>query len=710
MKPLSRIIGRASGTRLRAVQQTEMAECGLACVAMIANHHGYGADLRELRERFAVSNRGMSLAHLISVCQDSQLVVRALRVELAGLETIQLPAILHWNGAHFVVLESVNSGWGHTSYTIVDPATGRQTLSQKVFSELFTGVLLEVSPGLHFSTAPAPARFRLRQLWSGVKNLSVPATQVVILSLLFQIGALIAPLYLQMLIDTVQADFDVGVLMPVALGFVVLAGLAAGIMLARSVIIAEVSNSFAFQIASSLFRHMMSLPATWFSRRQVADTASRFESVNPVSDFITKNCISSTLDGGLALLSILIIALYSVPLALSAGAFALLQIACRAFIAPRQRLATDEMVKAAARQNGSVFETVRGINTIKMYGLESTRMFSWVELKGREISAKVRGEILSAKLDAALFFITQLDRIAFITLAYVFSSGDRLAIGVLAALIFYKENLSAAITSLGKTFSDFRMLGAHLERLADISLERSEPGEMSVKLVDDFTELSVEQVSFRYSDYESYLLSDLAITVSKGESVAIVGPSGGGKTTFIKLITGALNPTTGSIKVNGRLLSDYGPRRFRQKIGIVSQDDTLYEGTIGENICLFDSEPDFARVEEVCRIACIWDDIQKMPMGLGSLVGDMGASLSGGQRQRIFLARALYRSPALLIMDEGTAHLDAALETRITEALSSLGIASVLIAHRRAAIQYVDRVYSLINGKLEEVDKEEAMA
>ena len=284
-----------------------------------------------------------------------------------------------------------------------------------------------------------------------------------------------------------------------------------------------------------------------------------------------------------------------------------------------------------------------------------------------------------------------------------------MTIGMLFAFVAYKQQfVDKAVRLIEKTI-EFRMLDLHLERLADITQAEQEPGQDRTSYrAPPIGRIEVRNLSFRYGSGESFVFEHVSFTVEPGDYLAITGPSGGGKTTLMKVMLGLLDPVEGEVLIDGLPLGTFGARAFRDHVGVVMQDDQLLSGSIADNICFFDQAFDHAHMQHCAEIACVHDEIMRMPMSYDTLIGDMGSSLSGGQRQRILLARALYRRPKLLFMDEGTSHLDTAIEARVNTAIRGLGLTRIIIAHRPETIASASRQITIMNGRLCEIEQSDA--
>lgn len=329
-------------------------------------------------------------------------------------------------------------------------------------------------------------------------------------------------------------------------------------------------------------------------------------------------------------------------------------------------------------------ETARAIQTLKLFNRENERETQWLNRYADVVNANVRIGRTRVTFKTANDAIFGLENIVTVFLAARLALANELTVGMVFAFMVYKHQFTDKAVLLVEKALDLRILRLHLERLADIALNPLERGHDrpldGIRRIQGKIEL--RNVCFRYAESEPYVLDNINLTIEAGRFVTIMGPSGGGKTTLIKIILGLLEPTSGEVLIDGIPLSTIGARVYRENVAAVMQDDQLLSGTIADNICFFDPTFDHQRMVDCAQMAGIHDEIMNMPMAYNSLIGDMGSSLSGGQKQRVLLARALYRLPKILVMDEGTAHLDIDKEKEINQHLRSLQMTRVSVAHR----------------------------
>ena len=678
--------------KLPMMLQNEAAECGVACLAMLASYHGHDVDLAGLRRRFPTSLKGATLARVMNMAGQLGLTCRSLKLDLDELAQLKTPCVLHWDLNHFVVLKRV----GSRHAVIHDPARGIRKLRLKDVSEHFTGVALELDPAADFTPVSECQAISMRALTGTMRGLLPALVQILVLALALEVFALAGPFYMQWVIDQVLVSADRDLLTLLGLGFIGIAIFSALITAARSWAVTWLSATLNVQWTSNLFSHLMRLPLDWFEKRHVGDVVSRFGSIQTIQKTLTTQFIGSLLDGLMSTITLVVMGFYSLWLtALVVGSFIGYGLIRWTFFNPLRR-ANEEQIVYGARQQSELLESIRGAMPIKLANKQDERLGRYsnatVEAANRSIGIQRLG--IAFTLSNQLMF--GIGRVAMIWIAAVLALEGKFSAGMLVAFIAYADQFTNRAAGLIDKWVDFSMLKLHAERVADIALNAPEkradtawsgpPPEASVEL---------RNVSFRYADGEPWILRDCSLRIEAGESVAITGRSGCGKSTLAKIVLGLLQPTEGEVRFGGIDIRKLGLDTYRQWVGAVMQDDQLFAGSIADNISFFDPETTLVRVEAAARLAAIHDDVVAMPMGYQSLVGDMGSSLSGGQKQRAILARALYRRPKLLLLDEATSHLDVDFERLVNGAIRRLKLTRVVIAHRPETVACADRVVTL---------------
>lgn len=695
---------------MRILLQSERAECALVCLAMVCGAHGQQHDLADMRRRFPISLKGANLQQLISHAGSLGFSSRPLRLELEELAELQTPCILHWDLNHFVVLKKVLRGG--KGAVILDPAVGERRLSLPEISRHFTGVALELTPNADFQRdRPAP-RVRLSALTGRVRGLKRSLLQIFALALVLQLFAIVAPLLNQLVIDDVLASGDSDLLRLLVLGFGLLLVVQTAIGLARSWMVMVLGQTLALQWTGNVFAHLVRLPVGFFERRHLGDITSRFGAVGAIQRTLTTAVIEALLDGLMGVAALVMMLLYAPKLA-GVVAAAVLAYGLLRWVAYRPLLhASAERVVIAAKENTHFLETLRGILPLKLFGREEERRARWQNLVVEVQNCDVRTAKMGIAFSTANTFIFGVENLLVLWLGAQaimdaqlgVPGASMMTVGMLMAFLSYKGQFTGRVSALIDYAVELKMLSLHSERLADIALEPPERDEQPQhELAHLAPSLELRNVSYRYAEGEAWVLRHASFKIEAGESVAVTGPSGAGKTTLLKILLGILKPSEGEVLYGGVPVRQLGLANVRRQIGTVMQEDALLTGSLADNICFFDVQPDQARIEACAQLAHLSDEIARMPMGYQTLVGDLGSGLSGGQKQRLLLARALYKQPKVLALDEATSHLDPGNERAVMVALAGMRLTRLIIAHRPETIAGAQRVVQVRDGQVVDV-------
>ncbi|WP_179998558.1 peptidase domain-containing ABC transporter [Acinetobacter sp. YH12239] len=685
------------GRKIPTILQTEATECGLACIAMIAYYYGYESDLLSLRRRFSVSQKGSNLNQLIKISNQLKMVTRPLKLDLEDLDQLKTPCILHWDFNHFVVLQEVSAN----KVTILDPAFGKRVLTLNEVSEHFTGVALELWPDTEFEKKEDKNQIQLKGLIGHVRGLWKSLGQILILALALEVFSLISPFFMQWVIDHVIVSADRDLLTILAIGFGMLMLLQQFIGLLRSWIMMYMSTHLSVQWQANVFNHMINVPVSYFERRSLGDIVSRFGSIGNIQTTLTTTFLAAILDGLMTVFTLILMFVYSPKLAWIAiftmGLYALIR---WIWYAPLKR-ATEAQIIHAAKQSSHFMETVRGAKTIKLFQRQDVRRSTWLNLMVNQVNAGLTTQKLGLGFSLANGVLFGIQNILIIWLGATLVLEGNFTVGVLMAFMAYKGQFDSRVAGLIDKFIEVKMLQIDVERLSDIVLTEQEKlyGDAEITNVDQVENaIEVENLHFKYSENDPYVLKGISFKIPQNQSVAIVGATGCGKTTLLHVLLGVFKQNEGEVKIMGRDFEQLGLNAVRDQVATVLQDDILFAGSIAENICFFDSNPDMQWVQQCAAYAAIHDDISRMPMGYQTLVGDIGNMLSGGQKQRILLARALYKKPKILFMDEATSSLDVLKEQEVNANLKHLNITKLIIAHRPETISSAERIIALQDG------------
>ncbi|EPE4165733.1 peptidase domain-containing ABC transporter [Yersinia enterocolitica] len=676
--------------------QTEAAECGLACLTMIASYHGRRTNILALRQDFGISARGATLTTLTGITGALGLASRALSLDLDELNQLSLPCLLHWDFNHFVVLTQIKG----ESVVIHDPAIGRRVVKRKELSEHFTGVALELWPETGFIRENRQVRIKISELLRNISGFRSALLKIFCLSLIIEFISLLLPVGTQLVMDHVIPATDFGLLSLICLSLFVITLLQASVIVWRSWSVIIMDTLTDIQWKDGLFRHLLRLPLSWFEKRKLGDIQSRFGSLGTMRLTFIHDIIGSIINGIMVIGSLAMLILYGHSLVFIVLGFTALYVLLRMFTFSRYKQLSEERLIKDANASSYLTETLFGIATVRAQGIAGLRRRNWLTLTTDAANASVTLNKFDMLFSIVSTFINTCDNLVILWLGISFVMERQMTIGTFVAFGTFRAIFSDRALSLTDIFLHFRMLSMHNERVADIALTKAEYNAPERDIFPPGVALSLfaENLSFRYDNQSPYTFSNLNLSLNAGESVAIIGPSGCGKTTLMKLLCGLTKPTEGKILASGKDIHGVGVNNYCKVVACILQEDRLFAGSLRENISGFSVVEDEGWLKECAQLSYIYEDIINMPMGFDTLIGELGEGLSGGQRQRIFIARALYRKPGILFMDEATSHLDERNEALINKAISSLNITRVIIAHRPSTISSADRTIIINNG------------
>ncbi|EPF5054559.1 colicin V export peptidase/ABC transporter CvaB [Escherichia coli] len=679
--------------RVPVIHQTETAECGLACLAMICGHFGKNIDLIYLRRKFNLSARGATLAGINGIAEQLGMATRALSLELDELRVLKTPCILHWDFSHFVVLVSVK----RNRYVLHDPARGIRYISREEMSRYFTGVALEVWPGSEFQSETLQTRISLRSLINSIYGIKRTLAKIFCLSVVIEAINLLMPVGTQLVMDHAIPAGDRGLLtlISAALMFFILLKAATSTLRAWSSLV--MSTLINVQWQSGLFDHLLRLPLAFFERRKLGDIQSRFDSLDTLRATFTTSVIGFIMDSIMVVGVCVMMLLYGGYLTWIVLCFTTIYIFIRLVTYGNYRQISEECLVREARAASYFMETLYGIATVKIQGMVGIRGAHWLNMKIDAINSGIKLTRMDLLFGGINTFVTACDQIVILWLGAGLVIDNQMTIGMFVAFSSFRGQFSERVASLTSFLLQLRIMSLHNERIADIALHEKEEKKPEIEIVADMGPISLETngLSYRYDSQSAPIFSALSLSVAPGESVAITGASGAGKTTLMKVLCGLFEPDSGRVLINGIDIRQIGINNYHRMIACVMQDDRLFSGSIRENICGFAEEMDEEWMVECARASHIHDVIMNMPMGYETLIGELGEGLSGGQKQRIFIARALYRKPGILFMDEATSALDSESEHFVNVAIKNMNITRIIIAHRETTLRTVDRVISI---------------
>ncbi|SAQ55567.1 peptidase domain-containing ABC transporter [Klebsiella oxytoca] len=680
-------------SRFPMIHQTESSECGLACLAMICGYYGKNIDIFSLRQKFNLSSRGSDLSSLNNIAHKMNMSTRAVSVELNELNSVKLPCVLHWEFNHFVVLTKIKNN----KYIIHDPSTGILSVNLNEISNKFTGIALEIWPDNGFSKSEVKNKISLRSMLSNTHGIYNVLIKIFLLSLVIESINLVMPVATQLVMDHAIPANDLGLLTLICIGLIFFVALRTVTGLIRSWTALVMSSLINAQWQVGLLRHLMMLPLEYFERRKLGDIQSRFGSLDTLRETFTTSIVGAIIDSIMVIGLLIMLVLYGGWLTWIVILFTTLYSLIRIVTYNRYRQLSEELLIKEARASSFFMETLYGIATIKVQGLNKRRENSWFNLEIDSINTGIKVSKLNLFFGGVNTLIATVDQISILWLGASLVITGNMTIGMFVAFSSFRGQFSDRVSSLIDFLLRLQMMSLHNERVSDIALTKAIPFKDDIFSKNKMVPVSLvaKNISYKYDNYSEFIFKDLNINILPGEHVAITGSSGTGKTTLMKVLCGLFPANKGNILVDGIDINELGINNYQKIISCVLQDDRLFSGSLRENITAFSADIDDNWMVECAKFAQIHDDIEKMSMGYDTLIGELGEGLSGGQKQRIFIARAIYKKPSVIFMDEATSSLDHENENYINHAIKSLKITRIVIAHRESTIKAADRIISL---------------
>lgn len=685
--------------RVPEMRQMSAVECGACCLAIILTYYGRATSVSEVREQCGVGRDGLSALAIAKTARQYGLRVRAVSLKKQDARFVSLPAIVHWEANHFVVVER----WSARSVDIVDPAVGRRRVTRREFSRGFTGLVLMLEPGEQFERR-APARVSsFRVYLRALPHLSRVVVQIVGASLLLQILGLGAPLLTAFVVDRVIPMKNTDLLVLLGIGVLLLLLIQGVTKLLRSALLLSLQTRLDTQMMTGFFRHLLSLPYRFFQMRLNGDLLARVESNTAIRDMLTSQMISTVLDSCTVFLYLIVLLIQSRLIAGIAVAIGAFQVGLLLLTGPVIRRLTTQDLVAQGKTQGYLNEVLTGIAVVKAAGAERRALARWSHLFFDEMSISVRRNYFVSGVSIVFETVQFLAPLLLLWVGATQVMAGSMTTGSMLALNTLAVSFLVPLSSLAANGQNFQIVRAHFERIADVL--DSEP-EQDVHQVQTPPRLSgnveLRHVSFQYDPQTPPLLNDITLQIQPGQKVALVGKTGSGKSTLGKLLIGLITPTSGEILFDGLALQQLHYQEVRRQFGVVLQDAFLFSGTVRENISLNDPHMEPERIIRAAQAAAIHEDIVQMPMGYETLLSEGGSVFSGGQRQRLALARALANRPALLLLDEATSALDVMTERAVEQNLQRLSCTQIVIAHRLSTIRNADIILVLDQGRIVE--------
>ena len=697
---LHAMIWKMRGKRVPQESQMSAVECGLACLAMILTYYGRKTSVSELRTHYGVGRDGVSALSIVRAARHYGMRVRAVSLQQNDFRFVKLPAIVHWEFNHFVIVER----WSRKRVDVVDPARGRCRQTHDEFDAGFTGVVITLEPGVSFDRHAAPSRRAFRTyVQQYIQQAPGTFLQLLGASLLLLVIGLALPLLTKVVVDQVLPFRMDNVMTVLGIGILVLFLSQTVATLLRGWLLVYLQARIDIHMMLGFVEHLLALPYSFFQQRSSGDLLARLSSNTLLREILSNQLLSTLLDSTLVIFYVVILLWQSLPFGLLTLVIGLLQVLLLlGSNRPIRNLASRELA-AQGKSQGYLAEALAGIATLKGSGAEQRAFERWSNLFFDQLNISLRYSYLSSTLTTILTALRSLAPLALLWVGATQVLNGSITLGTMVALNALAAAFFAPLGSLVSSGQQLQLVGAHLERISDVTEAEPEQKGQAVQLPPPLTgHIRLEHVSFRYAPDAQEVLHNIDLMVEAGQKVAIVGPSGSGKSTLGKLLLGLYAPTEGSILYDSIPLQSLNYQEVRQQFGVVLQETTLFSGSILSNITLNNPMIDKEQVVEAAEIAAIDGDIMSMPMGYETFISEGGSALSGGQRQRLAIARAIAHKPALLLLDEATSHLDVATEQRVAEHLQTLACTQIIIAHRLSTIRNADVILVLDQGSIVE--------
>jgi NHLM bacteriocin system ABC transporter peptidase/ATP-binding protein len=686
--------------RTPTVLQMEAVECGAAALAIILAHHRRIVPLEELRQACGVSRDGSKATNLLRAARAYGLEAKGYRLDVEKMGELRLPAILFWNFNHFLVLE----GFGPRKVYLNDPAEGPRTVSWEDFDQAYTGVALAFQPTAEFrpgGSRPGLLRALLRRLGGSREAVAF----LLLASLALVLPGMVVPTFTQVFIDKVVVGRLEGWLRPLLVGMAVTALLRGGLALVQTRLLNRLKLKLTVTTSSTFFWHLLRLPVSFYTQRYSGEISARVGNNARVADMLCSRLAGTALNALLAALFLLVMASYDPGLALVAIAAALL-LAGGAVLVNRHRAdGSRRLLQDQGKAGGVLMSGLANIETLKASGGESDLFSHWAGHQAKYLNARQQTSQVTMAFLALPPLVTALANAAVLALGAARVIHGALTVGQLVAFQALMASFLAPVNSLAAMAGEIQEMHGIMERLDDVSGNAVDPRAAGDPAPDGDPpalagHLELRGLDFGYSVLEKPLIQDFRLALKPGARVAIVGPTGCGKSTIAKLVTGLYAPWAGEIRLDGRPLGAWPRAALAYSVAMVDQDVSLFDGTIRENLTLWDPTVPEAAILRACQDACIHEDISARQGGYDCRVEEGGRNFSGGQRQRMEIARALVRDPRVLVLDEATSAVDSATEHRIDQNLRRRGCTCIIIAHRLSTIRDADEIIVLEKGKV----------
>ncbi|MBX3187580.1 MAG: peptidase domain-containing ABC transporter [Labilithrix sp.] len=695
--------------RIPYLPQTTATDCGAACLAMILAFHGREVRSDEVRDLIGAGRDGASALSIVDAASAYGLRARGVRIEPKDLADLGDPAILHWKMRHFVVLDKVTA----EGITVVDPAVGPRLASWAEVDRSFTGIAVVFEKTDKFTRGTDGTKGALLAHLSRMATKTPVFSKVIWSSVLLQIFSMVLPLVNGRIIDRVLPRNDAHLLAVLAAGVLVTAGFSFIAALTRQWLLVDLRTRLDVKMTLGFLDHLLRLPYAFFQRRQAGDLMMRVNSNATIREILTTSVLSGLIDTVLVATYLCLLLLMSPKLAMVACVLVGLQSLVFLMMKNRQRdLAAGSLAKQAEAESWLV-ELLAGIETLKATGYEHRASQRWASLYVDVMNLTLKRSSLSALADAIMGTLRIATPFLLLLVGTMDVMSGQMSLGAMLSANAFAVCFIGPVTNLVGTLSQLQVVRTYLARIEDVLAAKPEQDAASptgVRMPPELTgRIKVDRLSFRYAAKSPLVVKEASLEVQPGEMIGVVGKSGCGKSTLAGLLVGLFPATSGAVFYDGHRLADLDLGAVRRQLGVVVQKPYVFGSTVRANIAMFDPDVSQEDVERAAKIACIHDDIMKMPLGYDTPLIAGGASMSGGQRQRIALARAVLRRPKIMILDEATSALDSVTERNVMKNIREAGATLIVVAHRLSTVRNADYILVMNDGEMVEGGSHDAL-
>lgn len=680
--------------RVPLFEQMHQSECGLCCLQMILSYYHCEISLPEIREKIGGGRDGFNLLTIKELATSYSMDSQGKKLAYDLLHHLPLPAILFWEGRHYVVLEKIKNG----KYFIVDPALGRLELTADQINKKYSGFALTVSPSKEFKVAKNK-QSKLRY-FKGITNSLKIIIILLVASLLLQLVTLSVPILIKNIIDNTTTIEEVGISNIIGISIILLIGLQLLFSYIHGIFLIKLQNRLDITFMSKFISHLFLLPYKFFEVRSSGDLILRTNSNIAIREIVSNQLVSSILNIFMIITLFIYMIIQSVGMALSILTIGILQITIIYLSKNKLKMYSKSEIVTEADTSSFLTESIHGVSVIKSMGIENEIHSKWTELFNNQINASTNLAKFKLKIDIIVNALNFASPLIIIWVGIHQVVAGTITLGTLFAFQTIAVSFLTPLNQLALSISDIVKIETLLERIFDI-LDTKVESEVTTKQIENIEgNIFLDNVSFKYDKHSSEVLDKVSLEIKSGMKVSIIGKTGSGKSTLAALLVGLYEQSNGNIFFDYQNLKTLNKSDLRRKIGVVMQDDFLFNQSIKENITMYNPLVTFQDVEEAAKSAEIYDDIIKMPMAFETIISESGSNISGGQRQRITLARALAKKPSILLLDEATSALDTITESKIDNNLNKLKCTRIVIAHRLSTIINSDLIILLDEGKI----------